>query len=179
MSETAQLLEAIAFAAGRHRTQRRKGNIDTPYVNHCIEVARLLATVGGVTDIDVLRAAVLHDTVEDTETTPDELEQRFGARVRALIEEMTDDKSLPKEERKALQIEHAPALSADAKLIKFGDKIANVRDLTNEPPQGWDAVRKREYLDWTEAVIDGCGDANPALKQAYITALIAARRRDV
>lgn len=172
-----QLLDALAFAATKHRDQRRKNTDASPYINHPIEVARLLATVGGVIDSDVLRAAILRDTVEDTDTTPDELAARFGATVRDIVMEVTDDKTLPKDERKQRQIEHAPTISVAARLIKLGDKISNVRDITNTPPDGWPMTRRREYLDWTEAVIAGCRGVNAALEQCYDDAL--AEGRDV
>lgn len=124
----------------------------------------------------MLIAAVLHDTLEDTQTTPTELESRFGPEVRALVEEMTDDKSLPAEERKLRQIEHAPSLTVKAKLIKLGDKIANVRDVTTAPPAKWSRQRRRDYLDWTERVIAGCRGTNAALEARYDEALAAGRR---
>jgi guanosine-3',5'-bis(diphosphate) 3'-pyrophosphohydrolase len=121
-------------------------------------------------------AAVLHDTLEDTETTPEELERQFGPEVRALVEEMTDDQRLPAPERKRLQVEHAPALTSKAKLIKLGDKIANVQDITISPPTRWTSQRRSEYLDWTERVITGCRNVSPALEACYDAALAAGRR---
>lgn len=167
ISELAQLLEALQFAADKHRAQRRKDVDESPYINHPLEVATILATVGQVTDLAILLAAVLHDTIEDTETTPEELEDLFGPAVRALVLEVSDDKQLPKEERKRLQIEHAPMLSSGAKVIKLGDKIANVQDVTSTPPADWSLERRREYLDWTEQVVFGCRGANPALERLY------------
>jgi len=171
ITDIAQLLQAIEFSAYKHRAQKRKDADASPYINHPIAVASLLATVGGVTDLDVLIAAVLHDTLEDTETSPAELEERFGPEVRALVEEMTDDKRLPKTERKRLQIEHAPGNSAKAKLIKLADKIANVRDVTLTPPSDWSLERRVEYLDWTRDVTAGCRGVNPGLEICYDEAL--------
>jgi len=176
ITEVAQLLQAIEFSAYKHRTQRRKDADASPYINHPIAVGTLLATVGGVTDLPVLIAAVLHDTLEDTETTPAELQEHFGAEVRALVEEMTDDKSLPKAERKRLQVEHAPRVSARAKLIKLADKIANVRDVSTTPPSDWSLERRREYLDWTQDVIAGCRGENLGLEACYDEALVEGRR---
>src|SRR5438128_2013305 len=122
---------AFHFPADKHRHQRRKDRGASPYINHPIEVATVLATVGGVTDVNTLIAAILHDTIEDTDTTADELEQKFGREVRLLVEEMTDDKTLRKAERKRLQVAHARTRSHRAKLIKLGDKICNVRDVTH------------------------------------------------
>ena len=127
------LLTSLHFAADKHRDQRRKSQEACPYINHPIEVAEILSRVGGVTDLATLQAAILHDTIEDTQTTSEELEARFGAEVRRLVDEVSDDQRLPKAERKRLQIEHAPYLSPKAKLIKIADKISNVRDVTHSP----------------------------------------------
>jgi guanosine-3',5'-bis(diphosphate) 3'-pyrophosphohydrolase len=167
MSDTAQLLQALHFSADRHRHQRRKDRNASPYINHPIEVAHVLASVGGVSDLTTLIAALLHDTIEDTATTGDELEQQFGREIRLLVEEMTDDKKLPKAERKRLQVEHAKTASHRAKLIKLGDKICNVRDIIQAPPDGWSPERRREYLDWTEQVVAGCRGASASLESYY------------
>lgn len=161
------LLRAVHFAAERHRGQTRKGVAEHPYINHPITVAELLARVGGITDLDTLVAAVLHDTVEDTSTTADEIEDLFGVVVRALVEEMTDDTRLPKTLRKQLQIEHAPALSRQAKAIKLADKIANVRDVIDQPPWDWPHARRVEYLAWAERVVAGCRGTNEALERLF------------
>jgi guanosine-3',5'-bis(diphosphate) 3'-pyrophosphohydrolase len=129
----------------------------------------------GVDDLVALQAALLHDTLEDTETTPDELRRLFGAEVLGVVLEVSDDKSLPKERRKQLQIEHAPSLSARAKLVKLGDKICNVLDVANNPPAGWSLDRRREYLDWTEAVVEGCRGVNRGLEACYDQVLAEAR----
>jgi (p)ppGpp synthase/HD superfamily hydrolase len=125
----------------------------------------------------MLLAAVLHDTVEDTETTPAELEARFGAEVRSVVEEVTDDKTLPKETRKRLQIEHAPHLSRRAKLVKLADKICNVLDVTHHPPKDWTLDRRREYLNWSEAVVEGCQGVNAAMEQHFKAVLTEGRAR--
>ena len=166
-SDPALLLQALQFSAERHRDQRRKDQNASPYINHLIEVASVLANVGGVADILVLVAAVLHDTIEDTRTSAAEIEAHFGREVRLLVEEVTDDKSLAKTERKRLQVEHAPRLSLGAKLIKLADKICNVRDVTNTPPTNWSVERRQEYLDWTERVVAGCRGCNLALERLY------------
>jgi guanosine-3',5'-bis(diphosphate) 3'-pyrophosphohydrolase len=169
------LLEALQFAAHKHRAQRRKDVDASPYINHPLQVAAILATTGGVTDLPTLLAAVLHDTIEDTGTTPEELEEHFGPEMRSLVLEVTDDKRLPKEERKRLQIEHGSRLSPKAKLIKLGDKIANVHDVTTTPPADWSPERRREYLDWTEQAVRGCRGSNPALELRYDEALRVGR----
>jgi guanosine-3',5'-bis(diphosphate) 3'-pyrophosphohydrolase len=152
----ASLLSALRFAADKHRDHRRKDSDASPYINHPIAVAEVLARIGRVTDLAVLQAAVLHDTIEDTATTEAELEQTFGADVSRLVAEVTDDKSLPKAERKRLQVQHAPHLSRRAKLIKLSDKICNVHDVTHSPPEEWSVDRRREYLDWSRQVVAGC-----------------------
>ncbi len=134
MSDLPKLLQAVSFAAKKHIAQKRKGNDAAPYINHPLEVANLLANVGKVEDYDVLIAAVLHDTIEDTETTKEEITELFGSNVCGMVLEVTDDKSLPKSERKQKQIEHAPHLSHGAKLIKLGDKISNIHDIIENPP---------------------------------------------
>jgi (p)ppGpp synthase/HD superfamily hydrolase len=166
-TEPAVLLQALQFSAERHRDQRRKDESASPYINHLIQVASVLANVGGVTDISVLVAAILHDTIEDTATNAVEIEARFGREVRLLVEEVTDDKRLAKAERKRLQVEHAPRLSLGAKLIKLADKICNVLDVTHTPPTNWSMERRQEYLDWTERVVAGCRGCNPALERRY------------
>jgi guanosine-3',5'-bis(diphosphate) 3'-pyrophosphohydrolase len=169
------LLAALQFAAERHRDQRRKGSEASPYINHPIAVARLLAEVGGVSDPVLLQAAILHDTVEDTETTLDELEARFGPEVRRVVEEVTDDKSLPKLERKRLQVEHAPQRSNRAKQLKVADKSSNLLDIAHRPPKNWRPERKREYFDWAERVVEGCRGVNPALEARFDEVLSEAR----
>ncbi len=162
-----KFLEAISFAAKKHRLQKRKGADEEPYINHVLEVANLIANVGDVEDYDVLIAAVLHDTVEDTETTATEIKEKFGAAVSKMVSEVTDDKSLPKAERKELQVEHAPHLSTGAKLIKLGDKISNIRDVTENPPDGWSKERRVEYVNWGERVINGLRGANAGLEKHF------------
>jgi guanosine-3',5'-bis(diphosphate) 3'-pyrophosphohydrolase len=165
------LLEAIAFAADKHRRQRRKDAEGSPYINHPIAVATVLASEGNVSDEMTLMAAVLHDTVEDTQTTFTELEERFGPDVFGLVRELTDDKSLEKGERKRLQIEHARESSIRAKEVKLADKVCNVRDITFSPPADWSLERRREYLTWSEKVVAGCRDVNPKLDQAFDRAI--------
>ena len=162
-----ELLRALRFASYKHRKQRRKDADASPYINHPIAVAELLATTGEVSDIATLSAAVLHDTIEDTETTSEELEAAFGAEVRHLVEEVTDDKSLEKQTRKQLQVEHAPGLSPGAKMIKLADLSCNLADIIENPPAKWSMERRSEYLSWTERVIAGCRGANDRLEQHY------------
>jgi guanosine-3',5'-bis(diphosphate) 3'-pyrophosphohydrolase len=176
-SGVARLLKAVRFAAHQHRAQKRKGADATPYVNHPIEVAELLARVGGVTDENVVIAAILHDTVEDTGVAPDEIEAMFGPVVRGYVEEVTDDKSLPKEVRKQRQVEHAPHLSHGAKQLKLCDKISNIRDVANHPPADWSHQRRVEYLQWAEDVVAGLRGVNPALEAFFDESLADARSK--
>jgi guanosine-3',5'-bis(diphosphate) 3'-pyrophosphohydrolase len=169
------LFRALEFAARKHRDQRRKGEGAAPYINHAIAVAAVVAGTGSVDNPVTLAAAVLHDTVEDTETTLEELEREFGVEVRDVVEEVTDDKELAKAERKRLQIEHTPSASRRAKELKLADKICNIRDLVHAPPGGWSVERKVEYLDWTEQVVAGCRGANAALEEYYDRELAQAR----
>jgi guanosine-3',5'-bis(diphosphate) 3'-pyrophosphohydrolase len=163
----ALILDAAAFAAEKHRTQRRKDKDASPYINHPLALAALLANDGGIADARVLAAALLHDTVEDTETTAAELEARFGAAIRDIVLEVTDDKSLPKAERKQLQVAHAPHISHEAKLVKLADKISNLRDILDSPPANWPPVRKREYFDWANDVVNGLRGTNAALESIF------------
>jgi guanosine-3',5'-bis(diphosphate) 3'-pyrophosphohydrolase len=177
VSEPAALLAALRFAAEKHRDQRRLDPASSPYLNHCIEVADLVARVGGIGDLDVLRAALLHDVIEDTGTTEAELRAAFGPRVAAIVAEVTDDKSLAKAERKRLQIEHAPSLSREARLVKLADKICNVRDVAFAPPEGWSVERRTAYLDWAARVVAGCRGANPELEACFDEVIAAARAK--
>ncbi len=167
MSDLAGLLQAISFSAKKHRDQRRKGGDAEPYINHPLEVANLLAGVGNVTDHEILMAAVLHDTIEDTETTADELTELFGENVCSMVLEVTDDKSLAKHVRKLKQIEHAPHLSDGAKQVKLCDKISNVSDVLNNPPADWSAERRSEYVNWARKVVDGLRGTNHELEKHF------------
>lgn len=162
-----RLLAALAFAAHKHRDQRRKDVAASPYINHPIALANVLANEAGIDDERVLIAAILHDTLEDTETTLQELSREFGQEIAAIVQEVSDDKSLPKAERKRLQIEHAATASRRAKLVKLADKICNLRDIAVGPPADWSPQRQREYFDWSKAVIDRLRGVNPALEHIF------------
>jgi len=148
------LIKAVDFAAFKHRKQRRKDAEASPYINHPIALARVLRVEAGIEDAAVLCAAMLHDTIEDTETTRDELEREFGAVIANVVAEVSDDKDLPKSERKRLQVEHAATISREARLVKLADKICNLRDMASAHPKGWDLARRREYFEWAKAVVD-------------------------
>ena len=161
------LLDALAFAAHKHRDQRRKDVAASPYINHPIALARVLAVEAGVTDEVVIAAALLHDTIEDTQTTYAELVSQFGEAVASIVAEVTDDKDLPKAERKALQVSGAPHKSAGAKLVKLADKICNLRDIAQSPPAGWGLSRRQAYFDWAKAVIDGLRGTHARLEALF------------
>ena len=159
-----KLLEAVDFAAYKHRFQRRKDKEATPYINHPIRVAKILSEAGE-NNIDLLIAAVLHDTIEDTETTTDELKRQFGDVVCSLVLEVTDNKDLPKEERKRLQIINAPKKSERSKKLKYGDLICNLTDILDHPPHDWTNDRKIQYFEWSRQIGEGLGDVNLVLKE--------------
>jgi guanosine-3',5'-bis(diphosphate) 3'-pyrophosphohydrolase len=148
------LIKAVDFAAWKHRKQRRKDAEASPYINHPISLARVLRVEAGIEDASVLCAAMLHDTIEDTETTREELEKEFGAVIASVVAEVSDDTALPKAERKRLQVEHAATISREAKLVKLADKICNLRDMASAHPKGWDLQRRREYFEWAKMVVD-------------------------
>ena len=161
------ILKAAHFAAKKHRDQRRKDKHASPYIIHPISVALAITQIGGVDDPEILAAALLHDTLEDTETTPEELEAEFGKKVCEYVLDVSDDKTLPKDERKRRQIEHAKKISKGAALIKLGDKISNVTDVINNPPEDWDINRRKEYLDWAEKVIENCPKVNDRMENKF------------
>jgi guanosine-3',5'-bis(diphosphate) 3'-pyrophosphohydrolase len=161
------VIAALTFAADKHRHQRRKDHDASPYINHPIDLANILVNEAHVTDPVVLVAAILHDTVEDTDTTLDELTARFGPEVSAIVAEVTDDKRLPKDARKRHQEEHAPHASFRAQQVKLADKIANLRDLARRPPATWDEARKRAYFEWCKRVIDGVRGRHAVLEALF------------
>ncbi|KAK5645683.1 hypothetical protein RI129_004147 [Pyrocoelia pectoralis] len=159
-----KLIKCINFAAIKHKDQRRLDPENTPYINHPIGVAYILTEEAKVTDIDVIQAAILHDTVEDTKTTFEEIETHFGSKVCSIVAEVTDDKTLPKETRKALQIEHAPTSSREAKLVKLADKLYNLRDLERAVPRKWTVDRVQQYFCWSKKVVDGLRGTNKCME---------------
>lgn len=167
MNTTAIILRAAAFAAEKHSNQRRKDADASPYINHPLSLASLLSNEGGMLDPVVICAALLHDTIEDTETTAEELTEKFGKKIADVVLEVTDDKNLPKEERKQLQIEHAAQASYEAKLVKLADKICNLRDIIAAPPADWTQTRKQEYFDWAAQVVAGVRGHNAALETIF------------
>jgi len=160
------VLQAAAFAAEKHRNQRRKDEEASPYINHPIQLAYILVQAD-VEDPVVLASALLHDTIEDTNTTQDELEIVFGHEIANIVAECSDDKNLGKAQRKQAQIDHAAKISRKAKLVKLADKIANVSDINGAPPAGWSLERKREYFDWARQVVDQMRGTHVALEARF------------
>lgn len=161
----ARLMQATLFAARAHAGQTRKGAAAEPYVNHVIEVAAILAAHDAPEE--AILAGLLHDTVEDTAVTPAELVAAFGEVVAGLVAEATDDKTLTREQRKALQVKHAAAHSPAGKMLKLADKIANLRAIADSPPANWDHARRVEYVGWAGRVAGGLKGANPALDALF------------
>lgn len=176
-----RVIDALAFAAEAHRDQRRKDVQASPYINHPLALVRILAVEGGVEDVDVLCAAALHDYLEDCCGQDGQVSldagraligERFGAQVLAYVEAVTDDRSLPKAERKRQQVEHAAHVPDGAKLVKLADKIANLRDLAQSPPAEWEPARRRAYFDWAGQVVDRVRGIHPRLEGAFDVALV-------
>jgi len=161
------IIKAVNFAADKHRGQSRKDAANTPYINHPIALANLLLNYAGISDVNVIAAAILHDTVEDTDATVDDIEEQFGTAIRDIVIEVTDDKSMSSPDRKRLQIEHAATLCHEAKLVKLADKISNLQDIIASPPVKWSLERKREYFDWAKAVIDQLRGTNEKLEKLF------------
>ena len=167
--------EAAELAARRHNGMARKGRGDEPYINHLAEVANLLALATDGADAELVAAGWLHDTVEDTATTREELVEKFGARVASLVVEVTDDMSLEKPVRRRKQIEDAPHKSAGAKLIKIADKISNVRARILPDPTEAEREDLIDYTNWAEQVVAGCRGGNAVLDRAFDDAVKLAR----
>ena len=160
------LFKALAFSAEKHTKQRRKDIEESPYINHPIALANILAQ-RWVIDENVLCAAILHDTLEDTETTADELRKHFGEKITSIVLEVSDDKNLDKEVRKQLQIDHAASISQEAKLVKLADKIANITDIINTPPINWSKERKQDYFAWAKAVVNNLRGVHQGLEKDF------------
>ena len=161
------LVNAAYFAAEKHSQQRRKGVAAEPYINHLLEVAALVANATAEPDVSAVVAALLHDCIEDAGVTKQEIADKFGDEVAGVVSEVTDDKSLKKEERKRLQVVNAPKKSARAALVKLADKISNLRSMLNSPPADWSDERRRQYFIWANQVVAGLPSPNPKLKAEF------------
>jgi guanosine-3',5'-bis(diphosphate) 3'-pyrophosphohydrolase len=177
INDISLLLKAFKFAADKHQHQRRKNEWASPYINHLITVSEILWEIGEIRDMHILVAALLHDTLEDTDTSATELEQIFGEKICTIVKEVTDDKTLPKQTRKRLQVEHAGQASFEARQVKLADKIANVQDIIEAPPTNWSWERQWEYVNWAEAVIKGLRGSNARLEDYFDQVSNAARRK--
>ena len=173
MKDLNKILEAISFAADRHRNQTRKGISKVPYINHPIQVAKILTDVGE-NEPELLIAAILHDVIEDTTKNEEEIKalsnvilSKFGEEVLITVLEVSDNKSLPVEERKRLQVIHTPDLSERARKLKIADKISNIEDVEKDPPENWEQERKLAYLNWAKQVVDGAKGLNKKLDQYF------------
>lgn len=161
------ILRAVAFAAHKHRDQRRKDKDASPYINHPIALAKVLWEEGGVHDPAVIAAALLHDTIEDTETSWQELRGDFGDEIADIVAEVTDVKWLKSDARKRLQVSRAAHATYRAKLVKLADKICNLRDMATRPPAGWSLERRRKYFDWASEVIGQLRGVHPELERRF------------
>lgn len=168
------LMQAASYAATQHRDQRRKDLTASPFINHPIQVAEVLASAG-VENVELLCASLLHDTIEDTDSSEQDIERLFGAEILGLVQEVTDDKRLSKEMRKQCQVDSASGKSKLAKQLKIADKLCNVRDINLDSPRGWSTERKQEYLDWAESVVAGCRGVNENLDKKFDEALAQSR----
>ncbi len=166
-NSTILLMRAAHFAAIKHTDQRRKGERQEPYFNHLSDVAQILAEHTNGEDPILIAGGLLHDTLEDTETTYDELVAEFGVEIADLVREVTDDTTLPKAERKRLQVVNAPHKSPRAKMIKIADKISNIKSIKTSPPPHWTEERKQEYIKWAKQVVDGCKGQNYILDKLF------------
>lgn len=176
-----RLIAALHYAAHQHRDQRRKDEEETPYINHPIALLHILNVEAGVADPDVLIAAVLHDVIEDcsgphqmyVEERRREIREQFGESVLVLVEAVSDDKSLSKEQRKQHQVDHAAHLPPGAKLIKLADKTANLRDIASIPPANWSPERIDAYFDWAGRVVAALRGTHAGLEELFDEALAA------
>ena len=183
-SDKALILKALEFAAERHRTQFRKGLDRTPFINHPVQVASLLANDAGETDTDLLAAAILHDVIEDTVSSVAEknelvqtMHEIFGTSITSIALEVTDDKTIEKKDRKRLQVENAPFVSLRAKKLRIADKIMNIRDITANPPEDWTLQRIADYFDWAEKVVAGLRGVNLKLEMMFDESLARGRMK--
>lgn len=179
MTTTLQLdsiLDAVIFAARKHQGHVRKDERASPYVTHPLAVARAIYQIGKIHDPIILIAAILHDIIEDTDTTDTEIQERFGEEILSTVLEVTDDKSQMKIIRKQQQVVHSPDLSYGAKIIKLADKLTNCQDILHTPPRDWSIKRRQEYIQWAADVIAQIRNTNPPLEAAFDEMLTQAEK---
>ncbi len=172
-----QVLNAAETAARWHAGQKRKGAAAEPYINHLLEVARLVAEATKGEDPALIIAALLHDAIEDQQISPATIASRFGDDAAALVQEVTDDKSLPSSERKRRQVEEAPRKSARAKILKLADKVSNVTAIGNDPPADWPVQRQSDYIQWGRNVVAGLKGVSRELEGKFDAAAAEAERK--
>lgn len=172
-----ELLDTIIFATRKHKKQTRKGKSNTPYIVHPIEVAKVLIEIGKVENPNIIKAAILHDTIEDTDTRPEEIAKAFGEEIKNIVLEVTDDKYLSKQERKDLQVKKMSQKSPEAQTLKIADKICNLRDIINDPPKNWEIPRILEYVNWAEKVVKEAKNINPNLEKYFQEKVQEARQK--
>lgn len=163
-----ELFEALSFSADKHRLQKRKDATGTPYINHPLGVARNIAFLDSLTGkekSDIINGAILHDTIEDTDTTYEEIQIRFNKEVADIVQEVTNKKELSSEESKKYELERAKTLSLPASLIRISDKIENIKDINNLQPVNWEKWRKINYCEWAKALVDNIKIEHVAVKQ--------------
>jgi guanosine-3',5'-bis(diphosphate) 3'-pyrophosphohydrolase len=171
------ILDAAVFAAEKHQGQVRKNKPHSPYITHPLLVARAIYKIGNINDTTILTAAILHDTLEDTRTTEQEIADRFGEKVLSIVLEVTDDKSEEKMDRKRNQVIHAPDLSYEAKIVKLADKLINCGDILNDPPEDWPLERRQDYFQWGADVVENIRGTNSPLEAAFDQVLSEAQGR--
>jgi (p)ppGpp synthase/HD superfamily hydrolase len=176
MKEWLLVLKAADAAARWHVHQRRKGTAEEPYINHLIEVAMLVADATGGGDTNLVIAALLHDAIEDSEVPRELIAETFGEDVASIVAEVTDDKSLPKAERKLKQIETAATKTPRAKLLKLADKTSNLRAIAASPPPDWSVKRRMEYVEFARKVVAGLRGVNSRLEEQFDEAARGAER---
>ena len=161
------VFKALKFASTKHQFQSRKGKSNPPFINHLIDVSYILQKYGEINDQDILAAAFLHDTIEDTDTSYEELNNQFNENIANMVLDLTDDKSLPANERKRQQILKATTLKANSRMIKLADKISNIKDITLDPPNNWSDERLLAYLHWAKDVVDQIRETNEKLENLF------------
>lgn len=171
-----KILNAAIFAADKHQGHIRKNKQRSPYITHPLLVAQAIYQIGGIQDTTILTAAILHDTIEDTDTTREEIREHFDDDVLSVVLEVTDNKSLPKLIRKRLQVSHAPELSYEARIVKLADKLINCGDILNDPPEYWPLKRRQDYIQWGADVIFRIRGTNPGLEAAFDKVMSRAER---
>lgn len=171
----ARALRAADFAARAHRTDRRRGDADSPYMNHVLEVAALLAETTGGRDPLLVTAALLHDLPAKTSIPRETIEREFGREAAAVVYEAHMERGGDREDRRRTEIDAAPRMSPRARQLKLADKTSSIRGLRSAPPAGWGRAEAEHYLTWAEAVAAGCAGVNPALDRAFRDAVADCR----